>query len=69
MHAEEQFRLSMVGMGTKLQNKPFVVFGTMKGLLKFAMKLDEECNVVETSLWQLKQRFDLHLRGSTNITF
>jgi len=36
---------------------------------QFAMKSDEECDVVETSMWQLKKMFDLHPRRSTEGTY
>ncbi len=52
----------------KLQDKSFVVSRAMKGLMKFAMKSDEECNAIETSLVRFKKVFDEHPRGSTKIT-
>jgi hypothetical protein len=52
----------------KLQDNPSVVSRAMKGLMKLAMKLDEECNVVENSLARFKKVYYEHLRGSTEIT-
>ena len=53
----------------KLQDKSDALSRAMKGLLKLAMKSKDECNAVESFFWHLKQMFELHLRGSTDITY
>lgn len=52
----------------KLHDQPSVVSRAMKRLLKFAMRSNEECDVVESSMWRLKKMFEEHPSGSTDIT-
>ena len=52
----------------QLQAPRRVVTKSMKGLLKLAMKSDEEFKAIHNSYWQMKQKFESYLGGSTYIT-
>jgi len=52
----------------KLEDKPFIVSQAMKGLLRLAMKLNDEYANVESFYWRLKDMFALHVRGSIELT-
>ena len=52
----------------KLEDKSFVISQATKGLLRLAMKSEDEYKHVESSYWRLQSMFTEHPTGSTEIT-